>query len=207
MASEDSFVIITRSDIASATDTLHTVDTNCACPDTDSYLATQAAINFVGLPLSKARLHTEQLTTNAYLAFNPLGQSGPVLLNTAAWQLLQHFEQPQSADLVVSAPTQEAALQRLLAHDLLEPLGTQRHFVRGEEQTLVAWLHTTNACNLRCTYCYIDKSDEVMEESTGYAAVGAIFRTAQQHGYPKVKLKYAGGEATLNFGLVTKLHA
>jgi len=43
----------------------------------------------------------------------------------------------------------------------------------ASSDTLVAWLHVTNACNLRCTYCYLDKTDEAMSAETGYAAVDA----------------------------------
>ena len=70
----------------------------------------------------------------------------------------------------------------------------------------MAWLHVTNACNLRCTYCYLNKNDEAMSAETGRAAVDAIFRSALQHGYQSIKLKFAGGEASLNFALVWELH-
>src|SRR5262249_24851250 len=60
--------------------------------------------------------------------------------------------------------------------------------------------------NLHCTYCYIAKSDEAMDEQTGRAAVDAVFRSAVANGFRAVKLKYAGGEATLNFGLIRLLH-
>jgi uncharacterized protein len=71
--------------------------------------------------------------------------------------------------------------------------------------TLVAWLHVTNACNLRCTYCYLDKTEQPMSAATGYAAIDAIVRSALLHGYRAIKLKYAGGEARLNFPLVWEL--
>jgi uncharacterized protein len=74
-------------------------------------------------------------------------------------------------------------------------------------ETLVAWLHVTNACNLRCTYCYLHKTDEAMTAETGRAAVDAIVRSAVKHGYRAIKLKFAGGEASLNFALVWELHA
>jgi uncharacterized protein len=71
---------------------------------------------------------------------------------------------------------------------------------------LVAWLHVTNACNLRCTYCYVNKSDDAMSAETAFAAADAVLRSAQLHGYRKVLLKYAGGEASLNLALVEELH-
>ncbi len=49
---------------------------------------------------------------------------------------------------------------------------------------LTAWLHVTNACNLRCPYCYVNKSAEGMDEPTGRAAVEAVIRSAIEHGFP-----------------------
>lgn len=71
---------------------------------------------------------------------------------------------------------------------------------------LVAWLHVTNACNLRCTYCYVEKTNEAMSRDVGLAAVDAVIRSACANGYGRVSLKYAGGEASLNMPLVEELH-
>jgi uncharacterized protein len=46
-----------------------------------------------------------------------------------------------------------------------------------------------------------------MDEATGRAAVDAVMQSAIAHGFPAVKLKYAGGEASLNHRLVLSLHA
>jgi uncharacterized protein len=45
-----------------------------------------------------------------------------------------------------------------------------------------------------------------MSEATGRAAVEAMFRSAVEHGFKGVKLKYAGGEASLNYKLILVLH-
>jgi uncharacterized protein len=70
---------------------------------------------------------------------------------------------------------------------------------------LTAWLHVSNACNLACSYCYVRKSAEGMDERTGLAAVDAVLASALAHGFRAVKLKYAGGEASLNKKLVLRL--
>ncbi|NTU83661.1 MAG: radical SAM/SPASM domain-containing protein, partial [Chloroflexales bacterium] len=62
---------------------------------------------------------------------------------------------------------------------------------------LAAWLHVTNACNLRCAYCYIEKSAEAMDLPTARAAVDAVVAAALRHGYGEVALRYAGGEPLL----------
>jgi len=76
----------------------------------------------------------------------------------------------------------------------------------GAAETLVAWVHITNACNLRCTYCYLEKSGESMSSETGRQAVDATFRSAIAGGFKRVELKYAGGEAALNIRRVAELH-
>jgi uncharacterized protein len=116
--------------------------------------------------------------------------------------------------LAIGQPTPVAALVAVLPRDLVERLAALGVLVgeRPDEaplagETLVAWLHVTNACNLRCTYCYLDKTDEAMTAETGRAAVDAIVRSALRHGYRALKLKFAGGEASLNFPLIWELHA
>jgi uncharacterized protein len=46
-----------------------------------------------------------------------------------------------------------------------------------------------------------------MDESVAHAAVRSVIQAAVDHGFPAVKLKYAGGEASLNHRLVVGMHA
>lgn len=71
---------------------------------------------------------------------------------------------------------------------------------------LTAWLHITDRCNLRCDYCYLPHRREDMTIEIGQTAVAATFRSAKIHGYPRVKLKYAGGEALIKFQFIEELH-
>ncbi len=75
-----------------------------------------------------------------------------------------------------------------------------------QEDTLTSWLHITNACNLRCQYCYIEKTNESMTDDTARKAVDAVFRSAKKQGFKRVVLKYAGGEATLRTSSVLEVH-
>jgi len=45
-----------------------------------------------------------------------------------------------------------------------------------------------------------------MSEETGVDAINRIFEAAVQNGFQRVKLKYAGGEATLHWRLIQRLH-
>jgi uncharacterized protein len=89
---------------------------------------------------------------------------------------------------------------------LLRPAGEVETACSASPDTIIAWLHVTNRCNLHCSYCYVHQSDAMMNERTARAAVQAVFRSAVRHNFRAVKLKYAGGEPTLNFPLLRLLH-
>lgn len=132
------------------------------------------------------------------LAYSPFAPDGPSVLSPAAWERWQSFVSPQ--------PLAEDVDQTLAAQMLIQPHGRVPRPTPSTPETLTAWLHVTNACNLDCPYCYVRKSSERMSEAIGLRAIESIFYTAQQQGFSRVKLKYAGGEATLHFKLVRRLH-
>lgn len=68
------------------------------------------------------------------------------------------------------------------------------------------WLHVTNQCNLRCTYCYLGKTSEVMTSETGRKTLDSLIDSAQQQGMKEIALKFAGGEALLEWPLVEELY-
>jgi uncharacterized protein len=156
-------------------------------------------------------LYRAALPDSHELVFDPAGVSNVVVLNQGASRILAAFSTPRLLDRPLAPADMEplevqACVRQLIALGLLHPIDNPPRLSRSQPQTLTAWLHVTNACNLRCTYCYLSKTDEAMDEATGRAAVDAVFRSAIRNGFRAVKLKYAGGEATLNFELVKTLH-
>jgi len=151
---------------------------------------------------------------DAYTAAISLQSLGHIdVLDVSARQLLDGFAQPhplaQASDFLPDSEpdgVMKAAYQ-LATLGLLRPLNDVERASRPvQHHTLSAWLHLTDACNLRCSYCYVTKSAAQMDEVTGRAALDAIFRSALRNGYRMVKLKYAGGEPTLHFDMVRSLH-
>lgn len=143
--------------------------------------------------------------------FNPVGRGGVVVVNEAARQVFESFREPTTFESArASGPETprdfEETIKRLGDREMIHPAGWHPRLEFQAGTVLTAWLHVTNACNLRCPYCYVNKSGEGMDERVGRAAVDAVFRSAVDHGFPAVKLKYAGGEASLNHRLVLILH-
>jgi uncharacterized protein len=190
-------------------DTVFYDNGNCACP-TDGFSLELETPKTIESTFVLAEAHASVLAKDFFLAFNPLGESGVVVLDQAAWSLLQAFRQPQPLAVAVNQagdpPGGLTAARHLVEVGLLDPVGGRRKPSRSQPKTLTAWLHITNACNLRCPYCYLHKTPEEMDTDCGQRAVAAVFRSATAQGFHRVKLKYAGGEATLNFHRLLALH-
>jgi uncharacterized protein len=82
----------------------------------------------------------------------------------------------------------------------------QAKLERDKSDTFIAWLHLTNQCNLRCKYCFLNKSSEHMCEHLAIKSVKRIIESAVERNYSRVRLKYAGGEPTLKPDLIMRTH-
>lgn len=155
-------------------------------------------------------LHTADLDGEHALFFNPLGAGGVVVLNGAARTFLDGFRAPASLQSQIAGQSDghlwAALARKLVKLDILVPVEREHVPPLGTPETLVVWLHVTNACNLRCAYCYLHKTPDEMDVAHGRLAIDALFRSAVNHGFKRVKIKYAGGEATLNLRTVIALH-
>ena len=209
------FLVISKASLASEQDLLATDfgdGDDCACPDDGLTLAPGqvAPVHCHQTRYEHPVLFQEPLDTEHTLVFNPLAQSGPIILNEASLKLLGQFQTPSTLNQAVLAnrdlPGGLATAVQFVTLGLLQPVGQTMQPQRGQPQTLTAWLHVTNACNLRCPYCYLHKTPDEMELEHGRLAINAIFRSAVNNGFRRVKIKYAGGEATLNMKTVLALH-
>lgn len=192
---------------------LHDVEHQCDCACAVSSLAPQSSLTVV-LPVMRLLFPfiVVHLSTDRHAILT--GQTpSAVVLNDAALAMAQHFQQPRAlADLPERWSEQwgteavTAALARLVQVGILTAVGQTELQPSNASSTLVAWLHLTERCNLRCSYCYLSPGTQDMTLDTGRAALEATFRSASTHNYRQVKLKYAGGEPLLRFSLVSDLH-
>lgn len=184
-------------------------EADCACP------IVQPRSAFVPTPRANVRyqpaagLVTQPLNANWWFAFQPHSPVVPVVLNEAANSFLtaggtRLNDMAARALSNACAPAEQIFLRELIESELVVP----EDYVPTPPlaaDTLTAWIHVTNACNLRCPYCYLDKTRDAMTLDTGERALESVLNAAARHHYRRVKLKYAGGEPTLQFSLVTAL--
>jgi uncharacterized protein len=184
---------------------------DCACPDSSPTVTQTWAENVDSGRQITPGLYRTPLPGDHELIFNLPDSAQVVVLNSAVRLIFDAFESPHTLDDLprlegTSSQDTVAIVQQLVDLGLLVPPNYQPRPIHSQPDTLTAWLHLTNACNLRCTYCYLHKSAESMTEVIGRQAVDAVFKTASQQGFTSIKLKYAGGEPTLRFELLQALH-
>jgi uncharacterized protein len=185
---------------------------DCACPGTSPAPAVTSALDASPWRIS-SHLHYTSLPGAHELVFNPTGPAGVVVLNETARCVLNVFFTPSTPSEAIGrfpglpSDVVHSAIHRLAALRLIQPANQPANQpILYPSETLTAWLHVTSRCNLRCAYCYVPRGGEAMDAETGRAAVDAAFRSATGHGFRAVKLKYAGGEPTLNFPVVQAIH-
>jgi uncharacterized protein len=181
------------------------------------------SFTFVGNPDGEcAFLHTplmvsDKLVTTSvsdHLSVFDLTYGNLLVLNAIGEALLQSFEYPATiSDVVcqypeVSASAAQAFCAALIDLAVLQPVTAQAPIIGAtpRSDTLIAWLHLNNQCNLQCRYCYVEKSAQAMSEATAKCALEEIVRIAVSSGYKRIKLKYAGGEPTLTPDLLMQTH-
>jgi len=71
--------------------------------------------------------------------------------------------------------------------------------------TVVAWFHITDKCNLRCTYCYLPHDPISMSLHTAKGCIDALFASAIKYQSKVVQIKYAGGEPLMEWERVLEV--
>jgi uncharacterized protein len=143
-----------------------------------------------------------------YAIINP--NANISIINHVALKLLNYFKSAKKLNTIPEkwkknwGKSTEIVLKKMLQAGLLTPENSPSKLIETP-QILSAWLHVTDRCNLRCSYCYLPHEKQDMSLETGKKAIKATFDSALQNNYQTVKLKYAGGEALLQFPLVIQL--
>jgi uncharacterized protein len=79
------------------------------------------------------------------------------------------------------------------------------HFSKPQKpdnpKSLNFWIHTTNRCNLTCSYCYISTLNTTsgMSETTRRQLLDKMVETVQKRTIKSIKLRLAGGEPLSQF--------
>ncbi|MFN8383645.1 MAG: radical SAM protein [Anaerolineales bacterium] len=181
---------------------LRVTEGDCACSSTTT-MPKDFSINLDTLHVPDGIMQLS-LNDDFKVFLPPFGQRGASVLNKEAVSVLNGFDRrfrhTQTNDIDSDTLLEGFLSQGLLMSDEYVGLETPK------SDTLTAWLHITDRCNLRCSYCYLPHLREDMSLETAQGVIQSMIRSAQIHGYNRIKLKYAGGEPLIRFPFILQLH-
>lgn len=188
-------------------------DCACALPDINQRKANQA----VQLTETRTVYQTSRqvnslpISNDFRVILMPQSQSGWAVVNESALAVLNFFQTRHAVSdwqetSIVSRTDFIEATQifysaGFLTSDIAIPA---REIV--QQPAIESWLFLTRACNMVCAHCFVSKDPHEMTLETGLQAIRKLFEMASLRGHPGVKIKYAGGEPTMRWELLTKLH-
>jgi len=137
---------------------------------------------------------------------NPQHGNSRVVLNRPQMTFLHHLGngasvQSASEFVGMSQTTAGNTMRRLLDNGIISESGVSEHRNKRSSSSLDVWVHTTNSCSLRCTYCYIDKSNDHMSPEVMDKFAQRLLETAKAKKLKSIKLRLAGGEPMMRFGV------
>lgn len=142
------------------------------------------------------------------------GSCKTTVVNQETLSILREFQNPALsnftyADMAVlyGEDAADTTLKKLIETGLITISKENKSLKDIKSNTLAAWLHVTDRCNLRCSYCYLPHQPNDMKLETGITVIKSIFQSAQIHGYSQVKIKYGGGEPLLHFNEILAWHS
>lgn len=149
-----------------------------------------------------------------YYFFNPRGRSGVVVLRGKALEVfklcrLNKSIQEMERDLKWASGdfnTITKILMYLEEISLVEPItGSYKNGPNNKTRGMSVWLQMTDACNLRCGYCCINKKNTHMSINLAMALITKVVNDCSGVGLQTVMFKFAGGEPTLRWWDVVSL--
>jgi len=159
-----------------------------------------------------------RLPSGASCALNLTNPRGVSVLNAEEAQALDAMLDGDSRVLeypsISEGPPAHSVARRL---NFKEKTAVSVTVSRRSLKKLTVWVHTSSACNLSCSYCYIPQLRKaltperakpyLMPEQVSSAMISGLIAVCKQEGFELLSLKFAGGEPTLNWaGVVRTCH-
>lgn len=153
-----------------------------------------------------------------HLLLRPVEQGYSYVVNCAYPQSLRLLTQPQvdilaaiDGQATVSILSDRLAISATVLEQFFNLLA-QTEIIRFDAQfskpqkptspqSLNFWIHTTNRCNLACSYCYIStlNTTEGMTEATKQQLLEKVLETVVRRKLKLIKFRLAGGEPLTQF--------
>jgi uncharacterized protein len=165
--------------------------------------------------VSETFILRRRLASGASCALNLTNPGGVTLLSGQEAAALEAMLDASGRVVAVPSytdpPPTHSAARRL---GITRTRGVQVALSRRVPRMLAVWVHTSNGCNLSCSYCYIPQLRKalipeqavrhLMSEQVSSVMVSGLIKVCQREGFECLLLRFAGGEPTLNWPEVVR---
>jgi uncharacterized protein len=177
----------------------------------DALPSSDAVIPYADARVERAAGLYEGIVRGRRFVHNPYGWEALAVLSPHAAALLDHADGRAVGEIARATGRPLAALSREVA------LLARNGFVRGDgipaarkpppsPPRFDLWVHLTNACNLDCPYCYIEKDSHALTEEVARTLQRSIVESVREAGLKGVHLRFAGGEPMLRFAFLQRFY-
>lgn len=162
-------------------------------------------------PKVESKLYVQQLTDESFVAFNPFATNSFALIDHEAKVLLELCDgtmsiKQLSSFMSINEQSITNAIDSFAKSKFLESSDNIFPHRQKLKKTFSAWINATTSCNLRCSYCYIDKGNDHLNLDNGRILIDKLFEYCLKNNYDHLNLKFAGGEPLIRqdevFGLI-----
>lgn len=147
----------------------------------------------------------ELLAGVLYVVVNPLISDGMKVLSQIQKQVLDEVNgNKEILDIAKNLNLEESAISNIIGileeKDFISEKNSFKVFRENQNpKSINVWVHTTNSCNIACTYCYIHKDNTHMSNEIYDKFYEKIIELVKARGLRKVTLRMAGGEPLTRF--------
>jgi uncharacterized protein len=183
---------------------------------TTQSITTQRDASLDGLRIRRPLGLVHGVVRGRRFVHNPKARDALAILSRAAGRVLDSADGRSVAVIVdelvaagLAEPAVRGAVTMLLRNGFVRAPGhaSERQQRPASGRRFDLWVHVTNACNLRCPYCYIHKTADHLEEKAAQRILSTIEATAATGGYDVIHARYAGGEPMLRLAAMKAFHA
>lgn len=168
-------------------------------------------MNIYSAPIKPATLYVDKVQNKTVL-YNLVAGRGILVAGAGiagVLELCNGVRNISSIAKAVSLSSKETLqiVKKLADYGVLNISAYQPPPLPRTEPMLRIWVHTTNACNLDCSYCFVKKDGRKMSIGIAHKLVDALHRSLTKHKDVNFYLNYtlAGGEPLTNLSVVKEV--
>ena len=168
-------------------------------------------MNIYSKPIKSAGLYIDKVL-DRFVVYNPLSERGILVVGSGIGHLLEYCQGSQNVlsiakRMSLSNKDTFEIMKKLADYEILNLPGYKPSYsLPNKESRLRVWIHTTNACNLACRYCYVNKDGRKMSVEIARKSVDALYQSIFKH-KDVTRLMYvlAGGEPLTNLDAIKEI--